>query len=110
MIMFRDALTHARIRMLFVVGSVIFDKKRIFVFRRVQAIQTIRIGQSVIYHNRHPTNRLSVVCYQPGLFKNVNIWAEITHTTSTLTVMFGLNLNAAGYEIIVEQHIFPFIN
>ncbi len=24
--------------------------------------------------------------------------------------MFGLNLNAAGYEIIVEQHLLPFIN
>ncbi len=71
---------------------------------------TIRIGQSGIYHNRRPRNHPSVVGYQPSFFKNLNIWAGITRTTSTAPVMFRQNLNAAGYEIIVEQHLLPFIN
>jgi transposase len=71
---------------------------------------TIRIGQSCIYHNRRPISRPKVVGYQPNFYKNVNIWAGITNRTTTEPVLFCQNLRSDGYEIILENHLRPFID
>ena len=40
----------------------------------------------------------------------MNIWAGITNRTTTEPVLFCQNLRSDGYEIILENHLRPFID
>ena len=70
---------------------------------------TIRIGQLGIYHNRKPSSRPEVAGYQPHFFKNLNIWAGITSSRATAPIMFSQTFKKEAYEILIEEHLRPFI-